>query len=76
MADSVAQARKKLEGQREAVRDASRKWHKYAEQYEKDGQWRTVQNAQRHIEKLKRDHPSLSYDNDPADTWRAGDRAL
>lgn len=75
MGDNTAQARKKLEGQRDAVRDATRKWHRYTESYEKDGQWRTIQNAQGHIAKLKHDHPSLNS-SDSADTWRPGDRAL
>ena len=76
MADNTAQARKKLEGQRDSVRDATRKWHRYTEGYEKENQWKTIQNAQGFISKIKRDHPSLSNDRDAADTWRPGDRAL
>lgn len=75
MSDNTAQARKKLEGHREAVRDATRKWHRYTETYEKDGQWRTIQNAQRHIQRIKNDHPSLGL-SDRADSWRPGDLSL
>ena len=73
--DNTAQARKKLDGQRSAVRDASRKWHRYTEAHEKETQWKTIQNAQGHIAKLKRDHPTLNS-QDAADTWKPGDRAL
>ncbi len=76
MVENLAAARKQLDGQRDAVRDASRKWHKYPEGYEKDVQAKTVQNAQRHIQKLKEKHPTLRHDSDPADSWKAGDRAL
>lgn len=75
MSENTAQARKKLAGHRGAVRDATRKWHSYPESYQKNDQWKTIQNAQRHIEKIKGDHPSL-MGRDPADTWRPGDSSL
>lgn len=75
MTDNTAQARKKLDGQRSSVRDASRKWHRYTEAHEKETQWKTIQNAQGHIAKLKSAHPTLNS-RDAADTWRPGDRAL
>jgi len=73
--DNTAQARKKLDGQRSSVRDASRKWHRYTAAHEKETQWKTIQNAQGHIATLKRDHPTLNS-QDAADTWKPGDRAL
>lgn len=75
MGDNTAQARKKIEGHRAAIRDATRKWHRYTENCEKDGQWKTIQNAQGHVSNLKREHPSLN-NPDSADTWRPGDREL
>lgn len=75
VADNTSQARRKLDGQRSSVRDATRKWHRYTQAHEKETQWKTIQNAQGHIQKIKSEHPTLNS-QDAADTWRPGDRAL
>lgn len=71
MAENTAQARKQLDGHRAAVRDHARKHRDYRESYEKDFAWKTIQNVQSHITKLKSEHPSLSQ-NSTEDTWRPG----
>lgn len=76
MADNLSRAREQLKGQREAIRDATRKWHRYTMDYEKEVQWKTIQNAQKHVQKLKESHPTLKNDTDAADAWRPKDRAL
>jgi len=74
MADNLSRAREKLDGQRRAVREHVDKWRRYTEAYEKTGALKTIQNAQRHIQKIKSDFPTLRNDNKPEDTWKAGDR--
>jgi hypothetical protein len=74
MADNLARAREKLDGQRRAVRDHADKWQRYVEPYEKAGALKTIQNAQGHIQKIKSDYPTLRNDNRPEDNWRPGDR--
>lgn len=74
MADNLARARAKLDGQRKAVREHVEKWRRYSEPYEKDGGWKTVQNAQRHIQKIKDDFPTLRDDSRAEDSWKPGDR--
>lgn len=75
MADNTATARTKLAGHRATERAHSRKWHEYHEQYEKDFEWKTIQNAQSMISKLKADHPSLNQ-SAREDSWRPGDSRL
>lgn len=70
MADNTARAKKELESQRKTVKDHQRKWREHKQAYEKDFAFKTIRNAQSHIAKLKRDHPSLARDNAPEDTWR------
>lgn len=72
MADNTAKAREQLDGQRRTVREHARKWRDYPAQQDKDFAWKTIQNAQRHIQKLKDDHPSLRS-NEREDSWRPGD---
>ncbi|TDO68419.1 hypothetical protein EV651_102340 [Kribbella sp. VKM Ac-2571] len=74
MADNLARAREKLDGQRRAVREHVEKWQRYVEAYEKNGALKTIQNAQRHIQKIKSDYPTLRNDNRSEDAWRPGDR--
>jgi FtsZ-binding cell division protein ZapB len=76
MAENLSKARNELKGMRDAIRQATRKWHTYAEPYEKAGQWKTIQNVQSHIQKLKEKYPALRDDRDSADDWRPGGRAL
>lgn len=73
MAENLAQARQKLDGQRKAVRAHVKKWQEHKEPYEKNVAWKTIQNAQGHIAKIKSDHPTLKNDNDRADSWRPGE---
>lgn len=72
MADNTATARKQLEGARAAVREHAKKYRDYSEDYEKNGAWKTIQNAQGQISKLKGAHPSLNT-NSKEDSWRPGD---
>lgn len=72
MAENTAQARSQLDGQRKTVRDHARKWRDHAASYEKDFAWKTIQNAQGHIRRLKDAHPSLRS-NSGEDTWCPGD---
>lgn len=74
MADNLARAREKLDGQRRAVREHVEKWNRYTEEYEKAGALKTIENAQGHIQKIKSDFPTLNNDNQKEDTWRPGDR--
>ncbi len=46
MTDNTAQAKKKFDGQRSSVCDASRKWHRYTAAHAKEAQWKTIRNAQ------------------------------
>jgi hypothetical protein len=75
MSDNTANARTKLAGHRATVRAHSQKWHDYREQYEKDFAWKTIQNAQNMISRLKTDHPSLR-ESSREDNWRPGDSRL
>ncbi|WP_146082398.1 hypothetical protein [Rathayibacter sp. AY1C5] len=68
MADNLSQARAKLDGQRRAVREHIEKWKKYPEPYEKEGAWKTIQNAQSHIKKIRESHSALAASFE--DTWR------
>ena len=74
MADNLSRAREKLDGQRKAVREHVDKWRRYVQPYEKTGALKTIENAQRHIQKIKADFPTLKSDNKTEDTWRPGDR--
>lgn len=75
MADNTSRARDQLAGQRKAVRDHAKKWHEQKETYEKDFAWKTIQNAQSQIAKLKDAHPSLR-EASREDSWRPGDRGF
>lgn len=73
MSDNTAQARKKLDGQRATVREHARKHRDYPQQQDKDYAWKTIQNAQSHISRIKSAHPSLNSSS-TEDSWRPGDR--
>lgn len=73
MADNTAKARDDLAGQRNTVRTHAKKWRDHQEPYEKDFAWKTIQNAQKFIAKIKADHPSLKS-SETEDSWRPGDR--
>lgn len=75
MADNTARARTQLEGHRKAVREHTRKHRDYPTQQDKDFAWKTIQNAQSHISKIKSEHPSLNS-SESEDTWKPGDRTL
>jgi hypothetical protein len=69
MADNTARARKELDSQRKTVRDHQQKWREHKEPYEKNFALKTIRNAQSHIAKIKRDHPSLARNDAPEDAW-------
>lgn len=70
MADNTANARDKLKSQRSTVATHIQKWRDHKEAYEKTFALKTIANAQKHIAKIKGDHPSLKHDNAPEDTWQ------
>lgn len=72
MAENTAKARDQLASQRQTVRTHAKKWRDHKESYEKEFAWKTIQNAQSHIQKLKNDHPSLRS-GEREDSWRPGD---
>lgn len=72
MANNTAKAREQLEGHRRAVREHARKWRDYSAHQDKNFALKTIENAQRHIQRLKDAHPSLSS-NQREDSWRSGD---
>ncbi|MDR2895769.1 MAG: hypothetical protein LBV30_03850 [Propionibacteriaceae bacterium] len=68
MAENLAQARKAIEGQRAAIREHISKYHRYQHPDDKMTAWKTIQNAQEQIRKLKRRYPGLdSYSSE--DSW-------
>ena len=70
MADNTANARRKIDGHRSAIREHIAKYLRYVEPYEKRGALNTIQRAQAAIRSLKDGHPSLKGSADPADTWQ------
>ncbi|MEV8373607.1 hypothetical protein AB0P21_12760 [Kribbella sp. NPDC056861] len=74
MADNLASTRDKLKAQRKTVRTHAEKWRVHVEPYEKTFALKTIENAQKFIQKLKSDHPTLRNDDQPEDNWKPGDR--
>lgn len=64
MADDKA----KIEGQRRAIREHIDKYARYPHEQDKRTALKTIQNAQRQIESLKRRNPRLGSSRE--DTWR------
>jgi len=58
----------KLEGQRRAIREHINKHARYPNEQDKRTALKSIQNAQRQIESLKRRNPRLGSSRE--DTWR------
>ena len=63
----MADDKKKLEGQRAAVREHIEKYNRYDLDEEKEFALKTIRNAQNQIKKILSKHPH--WDSAPEDTW-------